>query len=267
MALTLCLLSSILALAAPAAAQELTREEQAAFLRTARIVASRGTDKGVTRPLRLTLTDGKLTHDAQFQAVDIRKAISHTGRGRTPEIGFADSWRFNVAAHRLAVLLGIGDMVPVAVERAWQGTSGAMTWWVDDVLMDEAERQARAVEPPAREEWNRQTLRMRVFAQLAHDTDRNKGNILITNAWRLVMVDFTRAFRLREDVPAPLVTVRRCDRALLEAMRGLTKDKVQHAVGPYMSAAAVDALLARRDQLVKHFDALIARLGEAQVLY
>jgi hypothetical protein len=248
----------VFTLPAPAAAQ-LTREQQAAFLESAKIVKSAPIGKGVTHPYRLTLTDGSLTHGAAFQSVDQSRAVSmNTGRDRTPELNFKDSWHFNVAAARLAELLNIGDMVPVSVERAWQGKKGALTWWVDDVLMDEAERRKTNSEAPDKDEWNKQSLRMRVFTQLVHDTDRNQGNILITKDWRIVMIDFTRAFRPWDKTPSPLNIVRKCDRSLLAGMRGLTKPMLQEEI---------DGLLARRDAIVKHIDALVAQLGEDRVLY
>jgi hypothetical protein len=252
---------------ASAQAQSLSREQQAEFLRTARIVSSTPIGKGVTKPSRLTLTNGTVTHDAAFQSVDEKRQMSRTGRGGTMELNFRDSWKYNVAAPRVAELLGIGDMIPVSVERSWNGTRGAVTWWVDDVLMDEEERRAKKAEPPDVEAWNQQQQRMRVFAELVHDTDRNQGNILITKDWRVVMIDFSRAFRSWDRTPNPLTILRRCDSKLLAAMRGLTKPAVQKATGDYLSGFEVDALLARRDIIVKHFEALIAQLGEARVLY
>ena len=251
-----------------AAAQTLTREQQAEFLKTARIVSSAPIGKGVTKPQRLTLTNGTLTHDAAFQSVDEQRQVSmRTGVGGTPELNFTDSWRYNIAAPRLAELLGIGEMIPVSVERAWRSKAGALTWWVDDVLMDDEERRKTKAEPPNVESWNAQQSRMRVFTELVYDTDRNQGNILITKDWRLVMIDFTRAFRPWKETRNPLQTLRRCDRQLLAAMRELQKPAVEKTVGDYLSEGAVDALLARRDLIVKHFDALIGQLGEQRVLY
>jgi hypothetical protein len=264
--IAVCLLQAALLSTAPAAAQP-TAEQQAEFLRTAKILKSAPIGKGVTKPFRLTLTDGTLTHDAAFQSVNQERKMSRTGRNGALELKFVDSWRFNIAAHRIATLLGIGDMVPVAVERKWDGKPGAITWWVDDVLMDEQERRRTGAEPPDGEEWSRQQLRMRVFTQLVHDTDRNQGNLLITKNWRLVMIDFTRAFRSWEKLPSPVTTLRRCDRGVLAAMRGLSKEQVRKAAGPYLTVFEVDSLLARRDILVNHFDALVATLGEPRVLY
>ena len=263
-----CLLPfAVCVLASEASAQALSREQQAEFLRTARIVSSTPIGKGVTKPFRLTLTDGRLTHDAAFQSVDQQKQMSRTGRGGTLELQFTDSWKYNIAAPRVAELLGIGDMIPVSVERRWNGARGAITWWVDDVLMDEQERREKNAEPPDVERWNQDQQRMRVFTQLVHDTDRNQGNILITKDWRVVMIDFSRAFRPWKKTPDPLTILRRCDRNLLTAMRGLTQEAVEKAVGDYLTGFEVSGLLGRRDIIVKHFEALVARLGEASVLY
>lgn len=246
----------------------LARAQQAEFLKTARVIKAETVGKGVTRPFRLTLSDGTITHDAAFQSIDQTRAVSHgTGRRRTVELNFTDSWRFNVAAPRVAELIGMGDMVPVSVARSWNGKPGAFTWWVDDVLMDEEERSKTNTTAPDKDAWIAQGLRQRLFTQLVHDTDRNQGNTLITKDWRLVMIDFTRAFRAWNHTPSPLVTLRRCDGAVLEALRRLTKPALQQATGEYLTPYEIDALLVRRDLIVKHFDELIARLGEKEVIY
>lgn len=248
-------------------AQELTRDQQAEFLRTAAVIAAAQTSKGITQPYRLTLSDGTLTHDAHFQSVDQQKVAANTGRNRRLELNFKDSWRFNVAAHRVAELLGIPEMVPVSVERKWEGRVGAMTWWVDDVLMDEEERRKSGAKPPDPDAWGRHDARMRVFSELVYDTDRNQGNNLITKDWRIVTIDFTRAFRPWNTTPNPLTILRRCDRTLLASMRALTREALAQAAGPYLTGSEVNALLRRRDRIVEHFDALVARLGEQSVLY
>ena len=58
---------------------------------------------------------------------------------RGTEFNFRDTWRYNVAAYRLDRLLEL-DMIPPSIERNYQSKPGAFTWWVDDVIMDEAER-------------------------------------------------------------------------------------------------------------------------------
>ena len=243
-------------------------EVQLAFLRTAKVVSSRPIGKGVTGALRVTLSDGTRTHDAAFQAVakestgvDVPKNLRRPG-----EMRFVDHYRYNIAAWRLAQLLGLAYMMPATVERVI-GSPGALSWWVDDVLMDEEERQRTQANPPSGAiGLSRQYGRMRVFAELVRDTDRNKGNVVFTRSWQLVMLDFTRAFRLAKPLMTP-GAIGTCDRHLLEGLRALSKRAVKEAVQDHLTGGEIDAVMARRDLLVGHFDRLIAEHGEAAVLY
>lgn len=240
----------------------LTRAQKEAFLKDARIVRSRQIGRGITQPWRLTLSDGRLTHDAAFQSVDERKLRAELRRG--PEINFVDSWRYDVAAYRLAQLLGLEEMLPVTVERRWRGTVGALSWWID-TQMDELERTRKGIEPPDRDAWNRQMYRLRVFTELVNDTDRNLGNVLITPEWQIRMIDFTRGFRLWEKIREHELV--RCDRALLEHLALLTEEDVARATDRYLSRAEAHAVLVRRDLIIAHFQRLIAEKGAAAVLY
>lgn len=251
--------------AAPAAsARPLTVDEQLAFLASARVVSSRKIGKGITGALRVVLTDGTRTHDAAFQS--IAEEPRFDGRKRAGELRFADHYRYNVAAWRLASHLGLGAMMPPTVERAIDGARGALSWWVDDVMMDEAEREAKDLQPPDARSFSRQRQRMAVFAELVRDTDRNKGNVVYTSDWRVIMLDFTRAFRLQTPLRTPsLLSI--CDRTLLAAMRALTRDVLDRVIDGSLSSDETKAILTRRDLLVAHFDRLIAERGEAVVLY
>ena len=57
----------------------LNKEQIKQFLLTAKVVKSEHTKKGITDPWRLTLTDGTVTHDASFQAID-----EHNSRSSWP---------------------------------------------------------------------------------------------------------------------------------------------------------------------------------------
>lgn len=54
--------------AAPSTASAPSLDEQEQFLLKARVIRARGINIGVTGTTRLTLTDGRLTHDGQFGA-------------------------------------------------------------------------------------------------------------------------------------------------------------------------------------------------------
>src|SRR5215470_13670821 len=83
-----------------AATSQLTDAEQEEFLRTAKIVRTKSASKGVTGTSRVTMTDGKLTHDAHVQCIDEAKQEFVSDRGT--ELNFKDSYKFNIAAYRLS---------------------------------------------------------------------------------------------------------------------------------------------------------------------
>ncbi len=254
------------AVAATATAQplDLDKTQVEEFMLTAEVVDSRPIGRGVTRPWRLTLSDGTVTHDVGFQSVNEREDRKRLGRRE--ELNFVDAYRYNIAAYRVAELLGIDHMMPVTVERDWNGTRGAMTWWIDDVMMNEETRLLERRWPDDMQAYTQQYYRMLVFAELVYDTDRNQGNILYSSDWKLWMIDFSRAFRLWGELQGPQ-NVTQCDRELLERMRELTRAKLVEHTRPYLNSGEVDAVIERRDKLAEHFDTLIAQKGERLVLY
>ena len=260
------LLGALLA-SAPAARVQvpaLTTPQMREFLRTADVIVAEQSDIGVTQPWRLTLSDGTLTHDASFQSVDERETVARLGRSR--ELNFVDSYRYNIAAYRLAELVDLGHMIPVTVEREWNGQTGALSWWIDDVMFDEATRLEERRRPDDVAAWSVQLGRMSIFAELVHDTDRNKTNVLYTRDWTLFMIDFSRAFRVWDELQQPN-DVRRIERSFFERLKTLSAAEVKRATGPHLTDGEVDGVLTRRDRLIDHFQQLIDQRGEQAVLY
>lgn len=249
--------------AGAASAARLTPAEMETFLLTARIDRIRNIGEGVTNSRRATLTDGRITHDAHIQIVDESRALFEAGK--VVEINFKDSYRYNIAGYRLAVLLGL-DNVPMSVERVVQGKSAAVTWWLDDVLMDEEQRIKTGARDPDLQRQTRNIHLQRVFDALIFNTDRNQSNLIWTKDWKMWLIDHTRAFRLAREL-RNVNQLERVDRALLQAMRGLTVASVTEAVGKSLTKEEIEALVGRRDLLVKYFDDRIAQRGEPAVLY
>jgi len=254
--------------AVPAPAAELSVEQIRTFLKDAKVIRSGNTSKGVTAPKKLTLSDGNITHDAVFQAIDDHQTVANLGGGgrqASTELNFVDSYRYNIAAYELAVLLGLGHMMPVYVERRWNGQVGSISWFVP-TLMDESERLKKKIQPPNPTDWNNQMYRMRVFSSLVRDTDRNLTNVLITHQWKVMMIDFSRGFRLQPEL-LHQADLGKIDRQLFEKLEALSKEDVSRVTKDYLIKREVDAMMVRRDLLVAHFKKLIAEQGEAKVLY
>jgi hypothetical protein len=55
------------------------------------------------------------------------------------------SYKFNIAGYRLARLIGI-ENTPVYIERKVGGKTCSVSWWVDDVMMDEADRKKKKMD-------------------------------------------------------------------------------------------------------------------------
>jgi hypothetical protein len=241
----------------------LTDEEKEQFLKKARILGTRELSQGITGSLKAKMSDGTVTHDAHIQTVDEYKASFTSTLGT--ELHFRDTYRGNIAGYRLGRLLAL-DMIPPSVERKVGGKAAAVTWWIDDVLMTEKERFQKKEEPPDRDLWNRQMHIVRLFDQLIYNTDRNLGNLVITKDWHIWMIDHTRAFRLHENIKEP-ANLQRCDRLLLERLRKLDRNTLMSELSRCLTKAEIGAILARRDQIVQHFEKLIATRGEQEVLY
>ena len=261
-ALAMCLL--IVPLASVAEDASLNREQIKQFLLTAKIVHVKDSSKGITQPLRLTLSDGKLTHDASYQAVDEHKSVLQMSDGHT-EMNFVDSYKYNLAAYQLAEMLGVEDMLPVYVERKYIRGPGSLSWWLP-VKMDEADRVKQKIAVPDPDAWNDQMYRIRVFDELVRDNDANLTNVLIGEDWKIWRVDFTRAFRPNRDLRDANNLVR-CDRQLLEKLKTLNAEQLSDKTKHYLTKDELKAVIARRDKIVARFERLVREKGEAAVLY
>jgi hypothetical protein len=240
-----------------------TPEQMEAFLLNATIIRMRPASEGVTRSRRATLSDGTLTHDAHVQIVDESRALFDAGK--YSEVDFKDTYRYNIAAYRLARLLEL-DNVPMSIERQVEGRRAAVTWWIDDVMMDEGDRVKKKASDPNPLRGSGYVYRQRAFDELIQNRDRNLGNLVYTSDWKMWMIDHTRAFRVGRGLLKPDQLLR-IERSFFERLRKLTPASVAAAVGMSLTKREIDALIARRDVLVKLFEGRIASRGETAVFY
>jgi hypothetical protein len=250
--------NGILGAQEPATQLRLTPAEMEAFLSKGSINHRRDAGAGVTGSSRVTLSDGRITHDAHVQAVDIARSVFDAGKAT--ELNFKDTYRYNIAGYRLAQAIGL-QTVPMSVERNVEGKPAAVTWWVDDVMMDEKGRLNKKTVGPDPQRFAKQIQVMKIWDELIQNKDRNQGNLLWTSDWTLWLIDHTRAFRLDKKLQNPN-DLTRCERSLLDGLRRLTAESLAKAVGASLTRAEQEAVMARRDLLVKHFEERMAKLGE-----
>ena len=252
------LLIVLLATSATAAdSWSLTDKEQ--FLLTAQIESVAPAGKGLTGTKKAMLSDGHREHAAHIQTIDIYQP-EFRGMDGSFERDFKDSWKFNVAAYRLAKLLHLTTMVPAAVAREYEGRLAAFSWWIDDVMMDERERTRQNLVPADIEGWNRQLAVIRIFDQLIFNVDRSQENLLITKDWHIWMIDHTRALRKWPMLRRP-DAVRECNPELLRWLKALRREDLASTMGDLLTDEEIDGLMRRRDLIVGRVEAVGAAAG------
>jgi hypothetical protein len=243
---------------------QMTPAQMENFLKTAKILKTKFAGGGTTGTLRATLSDGTFTHDAHIQSIDESQQV-FKGENGTTEFNFRDSYKYNIAAYHLGLMLGM-SMIPMSVERKVSGMPSAVTWWVDNVQFDEEKRLSDKIEPPDSNDWNQQVYIYRVFDQLAYNTDSNLAHLMVDKDWKIWKIDHSRSFRLQHTLQAPKNLVK-CDKALLGKMKDLNEPAMLKELQPWLNKAEIKAVLARRDLIVKFFESEVQQKGEAAVLY
>lgn len=238
------------------------RPEFEKFLVNAEIVDSEqmGQSEGVTRPYRLTLREGSIQNDALWKNPSGRMG------------GFIEGWKYEIAAYNLDKYLELG-MVPPTAERRFHGNLGSINLWVD-VWIDGREKQEKkiAVPGPKLVNWNRMTYLQRAFDNLIGNEDRHLGNVLITEDWRMLLIDHSRSFRttkaytkkLQFDKKKPM---KRLPRALVEKIKNLDEATLRSVVGETLTNKEIEAVMARQQLMLDEFDRLLSDEGEAAFLY
>jgi len=240
-----------------------SEEDVLEFLKTAKVIKTQNVPVGITAPQKLLLEKDGVRANAHFTYIDEEKAMAVLRDGRR-EMGFRDSYRFQGAAYALARLLGL-DNVPPVVQRSIGGRSGALSLWIEHT-MTEKDRLKKAVEPARPQEWVLQMKTMHVFDQLIYNTDRNQGNILIDDNWKLWMIDHTRAFRRNEDLLKP-EELTLCGRRLWQRLQEVPDAEIEARLKPHLTGMEIRALLKRRTKIVSLFRQAIQQRGEAAILF
>lgn len=249
--------------AAQSTPQLIQGEEIEKFLAQAKIVRSQSISKGVTLPRKVSLELEGLTQFAAFKIIDEGPVPQKQLDGGL-ELQFQDSWRTEIAAYRLDKLIGLG-MVPATIERTIEGKRGSVQFWVT-AKMDEEQRLKKKLSPPNPIQWNQQVAKMRLWDNLIYNTDRNLGNILITEDWQIRLIDHSRTFRPFDQLKDPKAPST-FSRSLLAKLEAITEPTLKDHLGQYLTPYQIQGLLKRRDAILARSKQLIAEKGAGAVLY
>jgi len=224
-------------------------EEFEKFLESAPLERFEEVPVGVTRPRKGYFAPGGVAAAATVKLLP-------PGRDR----GFYESYKSEIAAYKLDRVLQL-DMVPPTVERRVDGDLVSVQLWVEGTRTIKEVQRVKDHAPNVGA-WNREVYRQRVFDDLVGNIDSNAGNLLIDPAWNIIKVDHSRCFA-ESKMPFELT---RIDRPLFTRLQALDEPTLTRAIGDWVERGEIDALLHRRDEIVKKFKGLIARQGEARVL-
>jgi len=239
-------------------------EAAEAFLRRAQVVSRKPIGSGVTQSERLVLEDGGRQMRAAWKTIDVFRPGTTRFQDGTVEMDFRDSWRFEVAAYEIDKLLGL-RLVPPAIERTILGKRGSLQVWVEGATTED-ERHRRGVEDPDADHWNRQMYDARLLQQLTYNTDfRNVRNLLVDPAFRIYLIDFSRAFRTLTFLMAA-GDLDRFSRSTLERLERLDRPTLEQRVGLWLQGRQISGLLRRRELILELARRRIAERGEAAVL-
>jgi hypothetical protein len=245
------------------------RDKWEEFLKTAEIVKQEqpfSEREAVTQPWVLTLEKEGVTN----------KALWKNPEGRMK--GFIENWKWEIAAYRLDKYLGL-NMVPPTVERRFQGNRGSCQLWVES-MMSLKKKVEDNIKTPSYKigYWNRALYLQRAFDNLIANEDRHQNQYLITKDWRMILIDHSRTFRTSKKFTnkliydekykeGPTFIMKELPRAFYEKIKSLNAEAIKNAVGEYLTEEEIEAVLARKDLIVKWVEDRIKKMGEDNVLY
>ena len=246
------------------------REAQEQFLLTADIVRSEPIGEGVTKPYKIYLKKGDVEGKAAWKN-------PHGVMG-----GYLEGWQYEIAAYRLDKLVHL-NMVPPAVEREFQGKTGALVLWAENKysLLKIVEDRIR-IPDAVLEHTEKMKWLARAWDCLIANEDRTQQNVLYTEDWRMILFDHSRAFRSSKEFCAQLMFGRngikassqgtpwlfkRLPRWFVENVKALTFESIQAAVGDALKDKEIKAIMDRKALLLREIDDMIKEQGEAAVIY
>lgn len=243
------------------------RERWEEFLGNAEVMSESQMDGrlAVTNPWVITLEKDGITERALWK--------NPSGRMK----GYLEGWRWEIAAYRLDKFLGL-NMVPPTVERKFHYNSGSCQLWTK-AMMDLRKKAKEKIKPPSYKlyYWNRAIYLQRAFDNLIANEDRHQGNILITDDWRMILIDHSRSFRTSGKFTKKLIytknhregpkEMKQLPRRFVEKLKELTSASIKDVAGEYLNDKEINAILLRRDLILKDVASQIKKKGEDKVLY
>ncbi|MBN2245261.1 MAG: hypothetical protein JW755_05385 [Candidatus Aminicenantes bacterium] len=223
------------------------------------------TRDAVTEPWKLMLEKEGIKRNAIWKDIQGEKG------------GFIEGWKYEIAAYRLDKFLEL-NMIPPTVEKKFRGKSGSCQLWITSKMDVRTKVQKNVPVPQDKtKSFQRAGYIQQAFDNLIGNIDRHMGNVLITEDWRAILIDHSRAFQTEDKYNQELLfrdlsedqdfIMKELPQAFVEKIKVLDFDLVEQIVGEYLTKEEIKALLGRKKLLLEYIDSRIKRYGEKAVLY
>ena len=221
------------------------------FMRTAPVTNVEEIGTGVTNPWRVTQERDGTVNDAVFKYEDTNPHMQDSEYYITRRYEDSDRYQYDVAAYRLDRMLG-WEMVPTAVLAEVNGKQGALSDWVTGAINERDRLEQELPFDSYCDQWEQYRLRF-VFDILIHNVDRNLTNILWTkDDFMMKFIDHSLAFRVSGKRPKQYRKVDlEVSDLLVSRLQTLNKDNLTKELRPYLHPRQIEAILERRDLILK----------------
>jgi hypothetical protein len=221
------------------------------FMRTAPVVDIQDIGTGITKPKRVTQERNGMRNDAVFKYEDTHPGLQDRSTYISRRFNEADRYVYDVAAYKLDRILDL-QMVPTSVLATVDGDDGALSDGVENAVNERDRLEQNLPFGGYCDQWEQYRLRF-IYDILIYNEDRNLTNILWTkDDYMLRFIDHTLEFRSTEKRPRQYrkMTLELSD--LLRArLEGLNEAVLQRELGDYLHPRQIEAILARRDLILK----------------
>jgi len=168
-----------------------------------------------------------------------------TGR---PE-GYSDEWRREIAAYELDKLLGL-NMIPPYVEKRFREDRGAISLQMEGTVYRDLKAQNVSLPSDAgqRQSFYQALFLRRTWDNLLANKDRNEGDMIITDDWRMYLIDHSRAFSNSKDLihkpkkGSGREPIRSLPAAFVEKLAALDYESIKNVVGEYLTKKEIERL-------------------------
>ncbi len=222
------------------------------LLENAEVTAIKDLGSGANNPKRVTLQQGERTLRGLWKPIT-----------RGPKEWAWESYETEVAAYQIDRMLGL-DMVPPTVVKEIDGQTGSLQLWVDGCrLYEDVEGDAHKTVS-----WELQMSRMRVFDTVIGNWDRGPRNYMVDDDWNIVLIDHSQAFSSSHYLDEQLDKLPpRFDRKQIESMKHWDVEYLSFRFGRLLLTPQVDAIIIRRDALLRYVDDLVENRGDENVWF